>query len=284
MRRRRRSLWSRFVFEVGSGPFYIVVALAVAAVSVLLCWAVLRFTPLEPPFDFGAVDALIGIVYGILLAILVLFASTHYTSAINDSNQEATALNDMYKSSGVLPTATGNVLRHDIVCYAREKIQYEWPILRKSQGNGSNVVFARTRQLGALVQAAATAHPQDLTISTLFNANLTRGEARELMLEDSRPELPDPLWFVVLLGIGTVVFLLSLRYWENKAHLVAALATSLLLLLGMVGAIAELDRPFASIIGLQPRAIEATLTSVVQSSGNAGAALRPCALPPGVHG
>ncbi len=68
---------------------------------------VLRFTPLEPPFDFGAVDALIGIVYGILLAILVLFASQHYTAAVNDSNGEATALNNMYKSSAVLPLAAG---------------------------------------------------------------------------------------------------------------------------------------------------------------------------------
>ena len=272
------------MFEVGSGPFYVLIALGVSIVSVALCWTVLRFTSVEPPFDFGAVDALIGIVYGILLAILVLFASQHYTAAIDDSNKEATALNDMYKASGVLPVSTGDVLRHDIVCYARETIQLEWPILRKSNGEGSNVVFARTRQLGSIVQTEATEHPQNLTISALFNANLARGEARELMLEDSRPELPTPLWFVVLVGIGTVVFLLSLRYWENKAHLAVALTCSLLLLLAMVGAIAELDRPFASIIGLQPRAVDATLTSVVQSSGNSEAALRPCTLPHDVHG
>jgi len=272
------------VIEVGSGLFYVLVALAVSAVAIAACWAVLRFTSVEPPFDFGAVDALIGIVYGILLAILVLFASQHYTSAIDDSNKEATALNDMYKSSAVLPVTTGNSLRHDIVCYARETIELEWPILRKSNGEGSNVVFARTRQIGAIVQAEAQAYPHNLTISKLFDANLERGEARELMLEDSRPELPTPLWFVVLVGIGTVVFLLSLRYWENKAHLAVALSCSLLLLLAMVGAIAELDRPFASIIGLQPRAVEATLTSVVQSSGNQQAALRPCTLPYDVHG
>jgi hypothetical protein len=271
------------VFEVGSGPFYVVVALGVSALAIVVCWAVLRFTPLDPPFDFGAVDALIGIVYGILLAILVLFASSHYTAAVNDSNGEATALNNMYKSSAALPLAEGDELRHDIVCYARETIEYEWPILRKSDGEGSSIVFARTRQIGTIVGTAAQADPRNLTISTLFNANLDRGSSRELMLEDSRPQLPAPLWYVVLIGIGTVVFLLSLRYWENRSHLVAALATSLLLLLGMVGAIAELDRPFASIIGLQPRAIEATLTSVVQSSANAGLALRPCAPPPGVH-
>jgi len=272
------------VFEVGSGLFYIAIALAVSAVAIVCCWAVLRYTRLSPPFDFGAVDALIGIVYGILLAILVLFASQHYTSAINDSNDEATALNEMYKAAGALPAAQGVKLRHDIVCYARETIDLEWPILRKSQGNGSDVVFARTRQLGGIVQTAAQNEPTNLTISDLFNAYLERGTARQLMLEDSRPQLPSPLWFVVLLGIGIVVFLLSLRYWENPAHLVAALVASLLLLLSMVGAIAELDRPFASIIGLQPRAIEATLTSVVQSSAGAQSALRPCTPPPGVHG
>lgn len=271
------------MFEVGSGPFYVLVALGVSALAIGICWAVLRFTPLEPPFDFGAVDALIGIVYGILLAILVLFASQHYTAAIDDSNNEATALNNMYKASAVLPLAEGDELRHDIVCYARETIKDEWPILRRSDGDGSSVVFARTRQIGTIVSSAAQASPQDLTIEKLFDSNLDRGSARQLMLEDSRPQLPAPLWVVVLVGIGTVVFLLSLRYWENRAHLVAALATSLLLLLAMVGAIAELDRPFASIIGLQPRAVESTLTSVVQSSANATLALRPCVTPPGVH-
>lgn len=267
------------MLAVGSGLFYMLIALGVSLVAVGACFLVLRYTRLEPPFDFGAVDALIGIVYGILLAILVLFASSHYTAAINDSNQEATALNDMYKSAGVLPASQADAIRHDVVCYAREKIDLEWPILRKSKGNGSPIVFARTRQLGELVQDAVAAHPTDLTVSTLFDANLQRGTARQLMLEDSRPELPTPLWFVVLLGIGIVVFLLSLRYWDNPAHLTAALVASLLLLVSMVGAIAELDRPFGSLIGLQPRAMESVLTNVVQSSSQAAAALRPCTPP-----
>lgn len=50
-------------------------------------------------------------------------------------------------------------------------------------------------------------------------------------------------------------------------------------LIGMEGAIAELDRPFASIIGLQPRAMERVLTSVVQSSSQSPAAFRPFTAP-----
>ena len=247
------------------------------AVAIALTWALLRWSPLRPPFDFGAVDALVGIVYGILLAILVLFASQHYTAAIDDSNQEATSLNNMYKAAGTLAPATALLLRHEIVCYAREKIADEWPELRKSNGDGSPVVFARTRQLNQTVQDIAAAQPRNLIVSTLFSANLQRGAARQLMLEDARPELPTPLWFVVLLGIGIVVFLLSIRYWDNPAHHVAVLGASLLILLAMVGAIAELDRPFASVIGLEPRAMESVLTSVVQSSTGAAKVLGPCA-------
>jgi hypothetical protein len=264
------------VFSYGSGGLYVLIALGVAAVGVLAAGFVLHKTPLKPPFDFGAVDALIGIVYGILLAILVLFAAGHYSNAMDHADQEATALNDMYKAAGPLPPTLRDEIRHNVVCYAREKIELEWPDLRKSTGEGSPVVFARTRELGQLVENAAAAHPENLTISTLFQANLQRGTSRQLVLDDSRPQLPGPLWFVVILGIGIVVFLLSLRYWEERAHLAAALATSLLLLLAMVGAIAELDRPFASLIGLQPRSMEAVLTSVVQSSSGGRAALAPC--------
>lgn len=262
-----------------SGLVAIVLAVVIALVGVAAAGGVLQLTPLEPPFDFGAVDALIGIVYGILLAILVLFASDHYTAAVEHSNQEATALNDMYKAAGVLPTPTRNLLRHNIVCYAREKIELEWPILRESNGDGSPVVFARTRQLSQEVEDLARAQPRDLTVASLFDANLQRGTARQLMLEDARPTLPLPLWVVVLLGVGIVMFLLSLRYWETRSHLIAATGVSLLLLVAMIGAIAELDRPFARIIGQQPRAMETVLTNVVQSSSGSAAALRPCRAP-----
>jgi hypothetical protein len=264
------------VLASGSGLFYVVVAIVFALLGVAIAGLVLRFTPLRPPFDFGAVDALVGIVYGILLAILVLFASQHYTAAIDNADREATSLNDMYKAAGVLQPATRDALRHQIICYAREKIEDEWPTLRHSNGNGSPIVFARTRVLGNQVQEIARAQPTNLTVATLFNANLARGEARQLMLEDSRPELPKPLWLVVLLGIGIVVFLLSIRYWEERSHLIAALLASLVLLIAMVGALAELDRPFASVIGLQPRAMESVLTSVVQSSTQSAAVLRAC--------
>jgi hypothetical protein len=61
-----------------------------------------------------------------------------------------------------------------------------------------------------------------------------------------------------------------------KSHLIAALLASPALLVAMVGALAELDRPFASIIGLQPRAMDSVLTSVVQSSNQSPAVFRPC--------
>ncbi len=167
-------------------------------------------------------------------------------------------------------------IRHEIVCYARETIDYEWPELQKSDGSGSEQVFARTRQLSGVIETATAANPTNLTISTLFNANLARGEARQLMLEDSKPQIPAPLWLVVLIGIGLVVFLLSIRYWENKAHLIIGLVTSLALLVAMVGAIAELDRPFAPIIGLKPSAMESVLTSVVLSSTQTTGTLSAC--------
>jgi hypothetical protein len=264
------------VFATGSAVLYISIAVVSALLGVGIAGLVLRHTALKPPFDFGAVDALVGIVYGILLAILVLFASEHYSAAITNADKEATSLNDIYKAAGTLQPTLRDNLRHQVICYAREKIEIEWPTLRHSDGKGSPVLFARTRELNKQIEDIARAQPRNLIVSTLFDANLNRAEARQLMLEDSRPELPKPLWLVVLLGIGIVVFLLAVRYWETRSHLIAALLASLALLIAMVGALAELDRPFASVIGLQPRAMESVLTSVVQSSTQSPAVFRAC--------
>jgi hypothetical protein len=264
------------VLQSGSAFIYVSIAIGSALLGVLIAGLVLRYTALKPPFDFGAVDALVGIVYGILLAILVLFASEHYSKAITNADKEATSLNDIYKAAGTLQPIVRDNLRHQVICYAHEKIELEWPALRHSDGKGSPVLFTRTRELNRQIENIARAEPTNMNVSTLFTANLSRGEARQLMLEDSRPELPRPLWVVVLLGIGIVVFLLALRYWEEKSHLIAALLASLALLIAMVGALAELDRPFASVIGLHPRAMESVLTSVVQSSSSSPVVFKPC--------
>jgi hypothetical protein len=259
------------------------IALAVAGLTLGIAWLAFRYTSLQPAFELEPVYALLGTSYGVLLAIIVLFASQHYTDAIHHAEEEATGLNDVFKAVGTLEPADRDLVRHQIVCYAREKIAHEWPHLRESDGSGSPVVFARTRELNQTVEALARKYQRrgNLISDDLFEFNLTRAEGRQLVLSDSRPRVPLALWFVVFLGLAIIVFVLAVRYWHKPAQAVAALSISLLLLISMIGAIAELDRPFGAIAGIKPTSMETVLTAVVASSPADEDVLRPCDPPVG---
>jgi hypothetical protein len=254
------------------------IAVAVGGLAVVAAWLTLRFTSLKPAFEPEAVYTLLGTAYGVLLAILVLFASQHYTDAIRHTEDEAKGLNDLYKIAGTLDPADRDRVRHEVVCYARDKIDHEWPVLGGSDGGGSPVVFARTRALNELVEALVRDYQRSgsLVVDDLLQSNLARAQGRQLVLSDSRPRVPSAVWIVVFLGLAMIVYLLALRYWEIRSHLVVALGVTLLLLVSLVGAIAELDRPFGSIAGIEPTSMESVLTSVVESSRSDESVLRPC--------
>jgi len=254
------------------------IAVVVGGLAIVAAWLALRYTSLKPAFEPEAVYTLLGTAYGVLLAILVLFASQHYTDAIRHTEDEAKGLNDLYKIAGTLQPADRDRVRHEVVCYAREKIDDEWPVLGESDGGGSAVVFARTRALNELVESLTREYQRSgsLVVDDLFQSNLARAQGRQLVLSDSRPRVPPAIWFVVLVGLAMIVFLLTLRYWEERSHLVVALVVTMLLLGSLVGAIAELDRPFGPIAGIEPTSMESVLTSVVQSSASDESVLRPC--------
>ena len=259
------------------------IAVAVGGLAIVAAGLAIRYTSLEPALDLEPVYALVGTSYGVLLAILVLFASQHYTDAIQHAEEEATGLNDIYKAVGPLEPGDRDRVRHEIVCYAREKISDEWPLLRESDGNGSPLVFARTRQLNQTIESLVRKYERrgNLLSDELLHYSLIRAEGRQLVLSDSRPRVPPALWVVVFLGLAIVVFLLAVGYWHRRAHAVTALGITLLLLVSMVGTIAELDRPFGAIAGIKPTSMETVLTAVVDSSGGGKQALRPCEPPPG---
>ena len=80
--------------------------------------------------------------------------------------------------------------------------------------------------------------------------------------------------------------LFASQHYTDAIHHAEEEATGLndlykVLLVSMVGAIAELDRPFGAIAGIKPTSMETVLTAVVGSSHTDENVLRPCAAPAG---
>lgn len=205
-------------------------------------------------FIFGAVS----VVYGVLLAFMVLVVQQAFEGAHATVEQEANALVDLYRVAQELPEPYGAEFRTVAVEYAQRVLDDEWDLMQN--GNSSPSVDETLEKFWLVHRQM---HTNGITVGshdvTLFEALENLGNQRRIRLLDSRLELPG-LMYILLIGGGivTVGFTLFLRAPNWKAHLLmAAMFTGVVSFVLVL--IIELDNPFTGDIRIQPDAFEQAL-------------------------
>jgi predicted membrane channel-forming protein YqfA (hemolysin III family) len=249
--------------------------LIVAATAVGVAWLLLRAGIVRAPFDFGPVEEMLGAMFGVLLAILVLFASEHYADARSHAEQEAAGLNDIFRIAGDYSPAERDPLQHDVVCYAREAILYDWS---SGSQDGSPILNARASQLHRDAQTIAVNHPQSYLLSSLFDGVTKASDGHQLRLADRQGRVPSVVWVVIYIGVGVLMLFLALEYLPDNRHRLLALPAATVVLASMTIVIYMLDHPYGSAIRLQPRGLHSLLRTVSLTSGRPlpASVLAPC--------
>lgn len=213
---------------------------------------------------------LIGTMFAVMLAFVILFALQSFQRAREGASIEAIATTELNSVAALLPAPVNDRLRGDLVCYARAVVADEWPAMRDGQSSDLTESW-----VDRLHRDFATAMPADArqqaAFAQWFDQEAQRRDGRRERLAEAAPTLPAPLWFA--LGIGAT---LTLTYMvvqadprENKfiqalpIACVSALITAGLLLVffldrpytGEHGSVApaEMTRTMARIdVGVQP--------------------------------
>src|SRR4051812_36539626 len=134
--------------------------------------AVLGFSLVERRWDHelrkshndvaGFIYAVIGVIYGGLVAYVVIVVWQNFTAAQLTTQQEANAVVDIYYLGEQLPAPTSERVQQLARAYARSVVDDEWPLL--SQGESSPRTAGLVMDLGRVLRGAdvATAHDQVL--------------------------------------------------------------------------------------------------------------------------
>lgn len=206
----------------------------------------------------GFMFAGVSVIYGVLLAFIVLVVWQTFQDAAIVVEQEANTLVDIYRIGQELPEPYGTELKSDVAEYANRVINDEWP--RMVNGDESpqvqetvEKVWNLHRELNSNLPSASN-HPEKL-----FDLLVQLGNDRRIRLLDSRSELPGLMWALLIGGeLATIAFTLYFRAPTSGAHLtMAALFAGLLAFVLVL--IIELDSPFAGGIVIQPRAFQQAL-------------------------
>ncbi len=205
----------------------------------------------------GFIFAIIGVVYAVLLAFVVIAVWEKFSEGQTSvAKESAAAAALLYYSEGPEPEAAK--LREGLVHYLHRVIEGDWPAMgRKSEDSQTtDALMALYRAAMALNRTGARSIPDMSEVFTQVD-NLTL--ARRMRLHLSTGLVPEIIWITLFAGGGfTVCFALFFGSPNALAHLTMTAMLSIVLASGLVVIIA-LDHPFSGPVRITPEALENVL-------------------------
>jgi hypothetical protein len=227
--------------------------------GVVLVRRSVKLSDLEEHHDVaGFILAVVGVVYAVLLAFVVVIAWQQFDDARKDADHEATVLTAMYRNADAL-AGVGPDARPAIRDYVRLVADREWDKMATFHRQD----LATDRALGAVWTAFRAIEPRtksdegfyDQAVSSLNDAT----ELRRERIATSGRELPTAMWGMLIIGgiisIGFTYFF-GVASFAAQALMVGALAALVGLVLALI---LTLDLPFTGSVGVGPDAMHDAL-------------------------
>ena len=244
----------------------IVSGLLVVAVSVLIAVTgltlVQRLVPLRLRKEHndvaGFIYAVLGVIYAVLIALVVIAVWEDYAAARDTVERESSELDDVFRLAHSLPEPEGRQLQELARSYARVVVDEEWALMAQ----------ARTSPRAWELLDEMTLHFENVEVRTKaeqvrYAEALARmdelADARNARLVEAGEGIPTVVWGVLAVGGILVVGFAYLFGLENTlVHnlMVGALA---LLISSVLFSIGVLEYPFSGDVRVSPEAFELVL-------------------------
>jgi Protein of unknown function (DUF4239) len=202
--------------------------------------------------------AVIGVLYAVLLAFVVISSWERFHDAESALASEGGAAATIYRLAGGLDASSTATLRANLSAYLRSVLGDDWPAMVR--GHSSAVT---TRVLSDLYDEVIHYSPADLRDSNLQAELLseldqvTRARRERLVMAEGT--VPEVIWFVLFLGAGLTI---SFTFFFGTENLVAqSCMTGILaaIIFSAVLVIIALDRPYTGAITVSREPIRSVL-------------------------
>jgi hypothetical protein len=207
----------------------------------------------------GFIFAVVGVLYAVLLAFVVIVGWESLSSARAITYTETDQLGNIYYLSRFFPSSQGAAIDGLAVEYAHVVVDHEWPLMDK-EGQSSpqaqdlvyqirDDVFAFTPRSG---QQQAL-YEQALASVDAFSA------ARRDRLVSMNDVVQAPLWVVLIAGALITVGFSLLFGLENKTAYIGMVASLAVLITLTLILVKNMQHPYAGTIHIGPEAFEVFL-------------------------
>ena len=210
--------------------------------------------------------AVIGVLYAVLLAFVVIIAWERFHDAERALAAEAGSAATLYRLAGGLDETSAAAFRANLSAYLNSVLNDDWPAMVRGRSSG-----VTTRVLSDLYDQVIRYPSVDLHASTL-QADLlsqldqmTRARRERLVMAEGT--VPKVLWFVLFLGAALTI---SFTFFFGTENLIAqSLMTGILaaVILSAVLVIIALDRPYTGAITVSKDPIRWVLEAIGGETG-----------------
>lgn len=236
--------------DVFSLPYWAVMAIISGSAIIVACAGHAFVRRVVPYHDLvkhndvaGFTIAIIGVIYAVMLAFVVVVVWEQYNDADSRYGDEVSAIANLDAYSRVMPAADRAAIHAMTAHYVRLMIQEEWPAMLRGDDSP-----AAAQVLSDIEQTLIAAQPKD-TRSALVQLRLMESlqrakDDRARRLSDNQQTLPYVLWVALLIGAVITVCFSYLFGVENFRAQLAMTASVALLIAVSFTLLIELDFPF----------------------------------------
>ena len=217
--------------------------------------------------DFtGAVVAVIGTTYAVILAFTLAGVWTMFKQAEANEEQEANALVNIFRIARQLNDPNAKAIQELCVRYVDNALQREWPATEKQQmpPEGEEIID----QLWTLAgESEAHAQPGAIAVYQLMEELRGLTQYRRVRAMQVREGLPGIFWAVLVAGgIITVASSCFFGVPNFRFHLLQVIMLSFLIALVLV-AIADIDQPYQGGVTVAPQGFSFAARTLHQQPG-----------------
>jgi uncharacterized protein DUF4239 len=214
----------------------------------------------------GFIIAVVGVIYAVLLAFVVIVSWENFSQAESTVGQEASALRSIYRESQAFPPDERSRIRADVLHYASAAVDDEWPAMAKGQPGSIEVNHVLDDMSQSLAQLPATTPVQQEYVGAEADRFNQLVGFRSQRLDYVESGVPTVLW--IALGVGaavTIGFAMIFGLRSTTLHLI--MTGSLGAVIGVLLFVSiAIDHPFAGDVAVGPAPLERVISDFQNST------------------
>jgi hypothetical protein len=238
----------------------VVVCVGISIGGLLLVRKNVELATLEAHHEVaGFILAVVGVVYAVLLAFIVIVVWQQADASRTDADREATVLLTTYRDANAL-AEPGHDVRPAIRRYADLVVNAEWEEMAEHHRESRTADQA----LNEIWTQFRAQEPQTHSDEAFYDDAVTSlhevSELRRTRIADSGAELVGVLWAVLIIG-GVISIAFTYFFGVHSLAAQILMVSALAALVGLVLAvIVSLDLPFTGDVAVAPTAMRNSIT------------------------